>query len=408
MDPGTALGVVSLGITVCQGLLDYYKSWQAYRDDIKSTSACVEHLLQLLYQIKELLDSKKEDGLQGKLMRRVDRIAQNCTSNLRALEEQLRKTKPFDNAQTIRDKLHNKLRKLDYPFQKETLEGLNKEVAKSRTNLLEVLNVLQVQQNNEIEGLVERIHRSQVKAEVKSWLAAPDPSVNQNVNLEQRHADTGLWFLSSTDYEEWKTQDDSSIWLQGFAGAGKSVLCSAVVQDLQQLSTADDNISMSYFYLTFTDDVKTKVSGLLKSILLQLSVSCPASPSPLDSLCATYKGATPPDADLLNAIRKTTASFSEVFLVVDALDECSERQKLIKTLNYIRSWRTPNLHLLVTSRVEPDLVEGLSWPEDKVVSIQTAGLDGDIEIYVESLLAEDKSFQRWASLHDDIRSAILS
>jgi hypothetical protein len=38
MDPGTALGAISLGIEVCKGLLDYYRTWNEHEVDIKQTS----------------------------------------------------------------------------------------------------------------------------------------------------------------------------------------------------------------------------------------------------------------------------------------------------------------------------------------------------------------------------------
>lgn len=300
MDLGTELGVVSLGLTVCQGLLDYYKSWQTYRDDIRSTSASIGHLLQLLYQIREILNSKTE-GHQATLMSQVDKAAKNCASNLRVLNDWLQKIRPFDDAQSIRNKLRNRFQRLDYPFQKETLKGLEGEVAKSRTSLLEVLNVLQVQQNSDLEGMVQKLFRNQVEAEVRKWPAAPDPSINQNSNLDQRHADTCLWFLSCADYAQWQNHDQSSLWLQGSAGSGKTVLCSTIVDDMQRFSAMSSG-STVYYYFTFADDVKTKVSGFLRSTLLQLSECYTASPSILDSLYKTYKGATPPDVILLDAI----------------------------------------------------------------------------------------------------------
>ena len=33
MDPGTALGIVSLGIQVCEGLLGYYRDYKRYEED---------------------------------------------------------------------------------------------------------------------------------------------------------------------------------------------------------------------------------------------------------------------------------------------------------------------------------------------------------------------------------------
>lgn len=41
-----------------------------------------------------------------------------------------------------------------------------------------------------------------------------------------------------------------------------------------------------------------------------------------------------------------------VYIVVDALDECSERKKLLQSLTDIIDARLPHVHLLLTSRPE--------------------------------------------------------
>ena len=44
MDPGTAVGVISLGIQVCEGILKYYRDWKGYEDDIQGTYTEIDHL----------------------------------------------------------------------------------------------------------------------------------------------------------------------------------------------------------------------------------------------------------------------------------------------------------------------------------------------------------------------------
>lgn len=44
MDPGTALGVVSLGIQVCQGITWYYGEWKDCPEDVAGVAKSAESL----------------------------------------------------------------------------------------------------------------------------------------------------------------------------------------------------------------------------------------------------------------------------------------------------------------------------------------------------------------------------
>lgn len=41
---GSVVGIVSLGIQVCQGLLTYYDGWRGYKTDVDSTRESIEDL----------------------------------------------------------------------------------------------------------------------------------------------------------------------------------------------------------------------------------------------------------------------------------------------------------------------------------------------------------------------------
>lgn len=69
-----------------------------------------------------------------------------------------------------------------------------------------------------------------------NWLSAPDPSTNFNRAKNQRHAETGTWFLESEPYSTWQNNPSASMWLHGLAGCGKTVLSSTIIRDLQEKS----------------------------------------------------------------------------------------------------------------------------------------------------------------------------
>ena len=91
----------------------------------------------------------------------------------------------------------------------------------------------------------------------------------------------------------------------------------------------------------------------------------------------------------------------DVFIVVDALDECpksSGREELLDLIRDIKSWSLPSLHLLATSRLEPDIKEALNHlltsPE---IPIQGPGVESDIKLHIHRQLATDVKLKKWSS-----------
>lgn len=58
MDLGTAVGVVSLGIQVLEGIVDYYGAYKDYSDDIASLCTSSLALLQTLQYLRAQLERK--------------------------------------------------------------------------------------------------------------------------------------------------------------------------------------------------------------------------------------------------------------------------------------------------------------------------------------------------------------
>jgi hypothetical protein len=94
-----------------------------------------------------------------------------------------------------------------------------------------------------------------------------------------------------------------------------------------------------------------------------------------------------------------------VFLLIDALDECNERDELLSTLNLIAGWRL-GMHILVTSRRESDIVETLSQIGPNNVSIQSTLVNNDIRAYVQERLNNDPKLRRHWKKNELIRDEI--
>ena len=75
----------------------------------------------------------------------------------------------------------------------------------------------------------------QRREKIERWLSPTHPSTNYNKALRQRQEGTGLWFLQNSVYVQWKTQQNSRLWIYGIPGCGKTILSSTIIEDLKIL-----------------------------------------------------------------------------------------------------------------------------------------------------------------------------
>jgi hypothetical protein len=132
---------------------------------------------------------------------------------------------------------------------------------------------------------------------------------------------------------------------------------------------------------------------MLRSLVCQLSQNCVQMPAGLDTLFALRdnKQGLPSIQTLLRVLRHMILEFPQVFILVEALDECTQRPELMEVLATMAEWQLQNLHLLMTSRGDQDIKGFL---KDYVGQKDTIDLKSDIVdkdrlmgIFVNKLLA---------------------
>ena len=100
---------------------------------------------------------------------------------------------------------------------------------------------------------------------------------------------------------------------------------------------------------------------------------------------------------LLSVLRQTVEASGETFVILDALDECENRDELLDSFSNIGTWKINNLHLLVTSRKESDIDECVSGfvADDRKISIQSELVSSDIRAFVRDSLQTNRKLRRW-------------
>ena len=101
---------------------------------------------------------------------------------------------------------------------------------------------------------------------------------------------------------------------------------------------------------------------LIRSLTLQLSDTQHGGIT--EKLADLYKRCgqvrQPSDEQLQSVLRDILGRFSNVYIMIDALDECTDREKTLNWANQLISDTNPkaaNLHIVVTSRPERDIHE---------------------------------------------------
>jgi hypothetical protein len=206
----------------------------------------------------------------------------------------------------------------------------------------------------------------------------------------------------------WKTLDTRFFWLHGIPGAGKTVLLSYIAEDIKSYCQINqmDGFGSAYYYCHFSRG-QDETPHLLRWFISQLFRQINGIPSEVRQLFR--EGTQPSTSRLLDVLAVVMQSFSRVYLVVDALDESCERQKLLTLLVQITTdEKFQRIQLLTSSRKELDIERMLSTVATDI-SLSNLYVDEDIKSFVGSNLAEDYKFSRWPkSLRLEIESALVT
>jgi ankyrin repeat domain-containing protein 50 len=215
---GSVVGVASLGITVAQGLVDYYGAWKGCGDDIKSTLASLQDLSSILNILRSKLSQSQR--LQGHEIQ-LEKTIGSCTDVIAKLDNKLKKIQ--------KNGKQSQFERLRYPFRRGTIGKLQDLITELRGNLQLLLEVVHVDVasthtvkldyvTSTLVGLDRKVDDFQFREELRQirlWLNAPDPKVNHAAARQKHEPQTGSWFVDSGDFSNWLSLPNSTFWLHG-------------------------------------------------------------------------------------------------------------------------------------------------------------------------------------------------
>ena len=236
---------------------------------------------------------------------------------------------------------------------------------------------------------------------VRNWLHAIDPHPKYAKTIDDRLPGTGAWLIDNGIFNGWRKGRDSRLWLHGIPGCGKTVLCSTAIENVleERSMSTDKTIGVAYFYFDFNNRDQQYCDTMLRSVISQLWLQDREDANAVDALySACGSGASQPSSTMLkNTLKELVQSFVDTFIILDALDECKERKRLMPIIEEMAVWKNSSLHMLLTSRKERDIVESLytMLHDEQRICIQSALVEDDIRNYVRSRIRSDPELRKW-------------
>ena len=228
----------------------------------------------------------------------------------------------------------------------------------------------------------------QERLAILDWLTPINYASQQNDFISRRQAETGLWLLDSTQYQDWLKTSKQTLFCQGIPGAGKTILTSIVIGDLCERFQGDTTTAITYIYFNFRQRDEQKVDVLLASMLRQLAHKQPSLPDSVKDLYKRHKDerTRPPLDEISRALQSVAAVYARVFIVVDALDECQEsdrcRSKFLKGLFNLQANTQANL--FATSRHRPDIEKEF----ERSVTLEIRANSEDVRRYLQDHISQ--------------------
>ncbi|CAN9399551.1 unnamed protein product [Alternaria alternata] len=291
--------------------------------------------------------------------------------------------------------------KLDMGTTISTLESLGGDLQK-----------LQITQNG-VRGGVDKLHERhdmkeamEQRENILKWLTPIDHASQQRDTISRRQAGTGGWLLRSQVYQDWLGTSNRTLFCPGIPGAGKTVSASIINADLWERYGRDNTIGLAHLFCNYRRQDEQTLDALLSGLLRQLVEPQASLPKHVEEFYVSQKGSSDKIEATAKTLQLVASTYSRVFIVIDALDECSAshgcRIALLSRIQELQN--TCGINLLVTSRFIPEIVE--KFKTASMIEIQ-ADRD-DVRRYLSENMSRLPGFVRnKAELQEEIISRIV-
>ncbi|KAJ7706814.1 ankyrin repeat-containing domain protein [Mycena rosella] len=310
-------------------------------------------------------------GLVASVLQLVDTVAKACgyiTDFHNAPREQQRLLLEIQSLEPLVKELDRRILNAQLEDERQTsglqafsepliqLEALMERLSKKMKSedILSTLEERRIDQNyiarsvRDVARNQEQYHDAAEREKIIEWFSPLNFFLRQADISSTRQPGTGEWLLQDELFKEWKSGSVKTVWCRGMPGAGKTVLASMVVNHLRA-SLESRSVGVAVIYLNHQETEAQSIPNLLAGLWRQLVVRKPISLA-VSGLYEKHReqrtrsSLAEVDFILCSAI----SEMSNVFIIVDAVDEYPEQQRhaLLRYLSALTAGSTVNLMLM--------------------------------------------------------------
>ena len=210
------------------------------------------------------------------------------------------------------------------------------------------------------EDAFEKETRSRMTRDVLQWLSTGEDSQDEYLQRisKKRVSKTCNWVLGDPQVQSWIEGDcgDAVLWMTGIPGAGKSFLCSLIIQNLQ----TQPHLSTLYYFCSHQSSSEDTCAKILCTLAIQLVQQDMDMVFPIHQAFFSEgsKRSSGAMRKLLCQILPTTRNTR---IIIDGIDELEPGvpQETLKSLVEIQRSAKDNCKLLVCSREDPKIQKSL-------------------------------------------------
>jgi len=173
-------------------------------------------------------------------------------------------------------------------------------------------------------------------------------------------------------------------WFYGPAGFGKS----AIAQTIAEQCAAADMLAASFFFSRGAGS-RSRITGFITTLSYQLTISLPDTKPKVHSVL--HEDPTIPNQSLedqfqkliLNPVLALGEHDRPMVVVVDALDECDDKDSIAEFIGILLRYRQLPFHFLLTGRAENHILQMFAPPEthSTTYSLALGGFDARVDIH---------------------------
>ncbi|TQV96575.1 hypothetical protein V2A60_003037 [Cordyceps javanica] len=294
---------------------------------------------------------------------------------------------------------------LDYidPAHVEKLGGIMDVLKNVGENVIEIRDEVQNMSSQRVEEKNE-----EQKKKLLDWLTSDEYRSKQIQVFEKASEYTGRWFLESPEFQYWLKTAGTALFCHGIPGAGKTVMTSIVVEHLRAWKRETPGICIAYIYFDCNSRDNQTLRQLMESLLHQILSQSTGLPTESDQFLDGHmrQDSRPSSGEIRNHIGLLIRKFSRTFVVVDALDECSDVLCRDSFLEILLSGFQNGLmvNILATSLWMPEIKSHFNGQP----TIEIRALKDDVEQFVSEKIMASRFIKENEALRSEIAKEIVT